>query len=95
MTLQILRIDPSTLLSYDISDNIVGISGLEWRRSRDYKITIPHPTMTIIDIQEINKDDEIFFKIDGVIKLKVYVDEVEVNEGKNTIRMIMILYDLR
>lgn len=76
----------------DISDYVTAISGLEWKHDRDYRVTIPHPTLKVIDTIDIAVDDYIYFEFDNVIRLICYVDEIN-HDIENCVYSLS-LYDL-
>ena len=82
MNIRILRKPAESSQIIDISDYILSISGLEWRRKRDYTIVIPHPKITCSDSLEIEIDDYIYFEFDGIIRLKTFIKEIRNNYEK-------------
>ena len=76
----------------EISDSVISLSGLEWRRKRDYSIILSHPTIEVLDTLSLALDDEIEFEINGSLRLRTYVAEIKHDQEKKLYRIQ--LYDL-
>ena len=87
MDIKIYRKPEGSSNLIDISDYILSISGLEWRRKRDYTIVIPHPRITVPDSLDIEIDDHVYFEFDGVIRLKTFVNKIKENTEKRTYKI--------
>jgi hypothetical protein len=68
----------------EISDYVLNISNMRWRRDRGYYPTVAHPTITFDDNLSLSEGDELELWIDGDLEIVLYIDKINEQPAKHT-----------